>query len=99
MNERVRVRVRVRERGWKHHFSGIGRHTAFLFAQEGASVVVADNSISAVARASDAVKEFGGRCVGFCGDVSNPEEVEAMVSKAEVLELCAPFFHPSNISI
>lgn len=95
MNERVRVR----ERGWKHHFSGIGRHTAFLFAQEGASVVVADNSISAVARASDAVKEFGGRCVGFCGDVSNPEEVEAMVSKAEVL-VCAPsFFHTSNIFI
>lgn len=63
--------------------SGIGRHTAFLFAQEGASVVVADYSISAVARAADAVKEFGGKCVGICGDVSIPEDVEAMVSKAE----------------
>lgn len=63
--------------------SGIGRHTAFLFAQEGASVVVADHSISAVARAIDAVKEFGGKCVGKCGDVSIPEDVEAMVSKAE----------------
>ncbi|KAH7437943.1 hypothetical protein KP509_05G096700 [Ceratopteris richardii] len=63
--------------------SGIGRHTAFLFAQEGASIVVADSSISAIARAADAVKEFGGRCVGICGDVSVPEDVEAMVAKAE----------------
>ncbi|MCO5586587.1 hypothetical protein L7F22_040528 [Adiantum nelumboides] len=63
--------------------SGIGRHTAFLFAQEGASVIVADYKISAVARATDAVKEFGGKCLGICGDVSIPEDVEAMVSKAE----------------
>ncbi|MCO5610320.1 hypothetical protein L7F22_064556 [Adiantum nelumboides] len=62
---------------------GIGRHTAFLFAQEGASVVVADYKISLVARATDAVKEFGGKCLGICGDVSIPEDVEAMVSKAE----------------
>ncbi|KAH7365475.1 hypothetical protein KP509_18G030400 [Ceratopteris richardii] len=63
--------------------SGIGRHTAFLFAQEGASVVVVDKNMSAVARAADAVKEFGGSCLGICGDVSIPEDVEAMVSKAE----------------
>lgn len=63
--------------------SGIGRQAALLFAQEGASVVVSDRNIAAAARTVDALKEFGGRGYAVAGDVSKPEDVEAMVAKAE----------------
>lgn len=63
--------------------SGIGRHAALLFAQEGASVVVADRNLAAACRTVDAMHELNGQGVAVGGDVSVAEDVAAMVAKAE----------------
>jgi NAD(P)-dependent dehydrogenase (short-subunit alcohol dehydrogenase family) len=63
--------------------SGIGRHAALLFAQEGASVVAADRNLAAAARTVDAMHELNGQGVAVGGDVSIADDVAAMVAKAE----------------
>lgn len=63
--------------------SGIGRHAALLFAQEGASVVVADRNLASACRTVDAMHELNGQGVAVGGDVSVAEDVAAMVAKAE----------------
>jgi NAD(P)-dependent dehydrogenase (short-subunit alcohol dehydrogenase family) len=62
--------------------SGIGRATALLFASEGARVVVADYNIEGGERTLRAIKEAGGDAIFLAADVSNPNEVEALVNKA-----------------
>ncbi|KAJ7514812.1 hypothetical protein O6H91_23G060400 [Diphasiastrum complanatum] len=63
--------------------SGIGRETALLFAHEGASVIIADKTISQAARTIDAVREFGGTGIAIGGDVSIAADVEKFVTEAE----------------
>ncbi|KAG0586830.1 hypothetical protein KC19_2G120900 [Ceratodon purpureus] len=63
--------------------SGIGRHAALLFAQEGASVVVADRNLAAACRTVEAMHELDGQGVAVGGDVSVADDVAAMVAKAE----------------
>lgn len=62
--------------------SGIGRSAALLFAEEGASVVAADLTEDAVAKVADEIKEAGGNAIAVRVDVSDPEQVEAMVNRA-----------------
>jgi NAD(P)-dependent dehydrogenase (short-subunit alcohol dehydrogenase family) len=62
--------------------SGIGRASARLFAQRGASVVVADIDEAGGAETAQIVNDEGGTAVFQATDVSSPEAVERMVQRA-----------------
>lgn len=58
--------------------SGIGKHIAEKFAQEGAKVVIADLNLNA---AEEAAKSIGSNALAVAMDVSQEEQVEAGISK------------------
>jgi NAD(P)-dependent dehydrogenase (short-subunit alcohol dehydrogenase family) len=62
--------------------SGIGRASARLFGQRGASVVVADIDATGGAETAKIVNDDGGRAVFQETDVAKPDEVERMVLRA-----------------
>jgi len=62
--------------------SGIGRASARLFAQRGASVDVADIDATGGAETAKIVNDEGGRAVFQETDVAKPDEVERMVLRA-----------------
>ena len=61
--------------------SGIGKATALAFAREGARVVVADIQSCGASTVKE-IEESGGTALFVQMDVSNPEEVAAMVQTA-----------------
>jgi len=61
----------------------IGRATAMLFAQEGASVVLADVDDEAGEQAATAIREQGGAALYVHADVTRLADCEAMVRAAE----------------
>lgn len=61
--------------------SGIGRASAILFAQEGASLVIADKA-DAVADTAKAITDAGGKVVAITGDAGDEAFVESLVAKA-----------------
>ncbi|GAC1392871.1 MAG: SDR family oxidoreductase [Ktedonobacteraceae bacterium] len=61
--------------------SGIGRATTLAFAREGATVVVADVSIEGGEETVHLVKREGGQALFIKCDVSQGDEVKALVSK------------------
>ncbi|MEP6987351.1 MAG: glucose 1-dehydrogenase [Chloroflexota bacterium] len=63
--------------------SGIGRETALLFAQEGASVVVVDLNDDAGAKVVKEIEAAGGKAVYAHADVSKAADCENMVKVAE----------------
>lgn len=63
--------------------SGIGYHTSLLFAQEGASVVVADVNDEGGQKTVDEIKAAGGKAIYVHADVSKAADCEAMVAAAE----------------
>ncbi len=63
--------------------SGIGRETALLFAQEGASVVVVDLNDDAGAKVVKEIEAAGGKAVYVHADVSKAADCENMVKVAE----------------
>ncbi len=60
--------------------SGIGLASAFLFAKEGASVVVSDLHEASVLEAADKITSAGGEAHAVTGDVSNSAHAASMVS-------------------
>ena len=62
--------------------SGIGRATALLLAQRGASVVGFDIDASALADAVDEVQADGGTMTAVVGDVSSRDDCHAAVAEA-----------------
>src|SRR5262249_24898475 len=60
--------------------SGMGRATAYLFADEGARVAVADLGADRVAAVVAEIEEAGGEAAGFEADVSSPDAVRRLVS-------------------
>jgi NAD(P)-dependent dehydrogenase (short-subunit alcohol dehydrogenase family) len=62
--------------------SGIGRATAIAFAQEGASVVVADIAEQGVQETARLVEKTGSRALAVVCDVRNADDVKAAVKKA-----------------
>jgi NAD(P)-dependent dehydrogenase (short-subunit alcohol dehydrogenase family) len=59
--------------------AGIGRATAELFGREGACVAVADYDEAAAQRTCAAIEAQGGKSLALAVDVSQPDQVEAMV--------------------
>lgn len=62
--------------------SGIGRAAALAFAAEGAKVVIASRNTDLLRNTLRAVEEIGGEGIFVQCDVSNAEQVEAMVNTA-----------------
>jgi NAD(P)-dependent dehydrogenase (short-subunit alcohol dehydrogenase family) len=62
--------------------SGIGRATALAFAREGANVVVSDVAVQGGEETVRLIKEAGGEATFVTCDVSQAEEVKALVTKA-----------------
>src|SRR5688572_25164456 len=62
--------------------SGIGRATALAFAAAGAAVVVADVAADDAAATVELVEQAGGRAVHVRADVTDEDDVAAMVSAA-----------------
>ncbi len=63
--------------------SGIGRATAVLMAQEGASVVLSDIDVKEGEKAAGDIRKAGGRAVFQLADVTDERAVEALVKRAE----------------
>ncbi len=62
--------------------AGIGRATALAFAREGASVLVADINVAGGEETVRLIREAGGTAEFMQVDVTNDEQVAAMVQKA-----------------
>ena len=62
--------------------SGIGRTTSLAFAQEGASVVVADVSEQGKKETARMIEELGGQALAVRCDVTQSEEVRAALQQA-----------------
>lgn len=62
--------------------SGIGRATAIAFAQEGASVVVADISEGGVRETARLIEEVGNRALAVKCDVTKADDVKAALDQA-----------------
>lgn len=60
---------------------GIGRETALLFADEGASIVVSDYMESLIEGVVGEITDRGGVALGVHCDVGKPDQVKAMVRK------------------
>lgn len=63
--------------------SGMGRATAQLFADEGASVVVVDLDVAGVAEVVGEIDSAGGRALGLVADVGDPTRVRALPGEVE----------------
>lgn len=63
--------------------SGIGRQTALLFAQEGASIVVVDVNDQAGEETVQTVRAAGGQAAYVHADVSKAADAESMIRFAE----------------
>lgn len=59
--------------------SGMGRATAWLFADEGARVAAVDLSEESLAPVVGSIREAGGEAEGLAADVSDPDAVRALV--------------------
>jgi NAD(P)-dependent dehydrogenase (short-subunit alcohol dehydrogenase family) len=62
--------------------AGIGQAIAQLFARAGAKVVVADIQADAAESTAHAIREAGGQAVAAVADVSQDEQVAAMMDRA-----------------
>jgi NAD(P)-dependent dehydrogenase (short-subunit alcohol dehydrogenase family) len=61
---------------------GIGRAMALRFAQEGGHIVAADIERALAESTALAVKELGRQCLGLKVDVTQPSDIQRMVSQA-----------------
>ncbi|MHA7839551.1 MAG: SDR family NAD(P)-dependent oxidoreductase [bacterium] len=61
--------------------SGIGRASALRFAEEGATVVVNDLDAASAAETVELVTRDGGKAHAHPGDVTVPDQVEALVAR------------------
>ncbi len=61
--------------------SGIGHAACKLFAQEGATVIVADRNLAAAESVAKEIVAAGGKAEPFAVDVSKESDVKAMVEK------------------
>jgi len=62
--------------------SGIGRATAIRFAEEGASVFVADRNLESAQQTAETISKIGRDAIAHCVDVADEEQVDSMVERA-----------------
>lgn len=62
--------------------SGIGKSTAFLFAENGAKVVVSDINEAHAKEVAEAISKKGGEAIFVVADTSKPKDAERTVSEA-----------------
>lgn len=62
--------------------SGIGRASAVLFAEHGASVLAVDNVAAAVDETAKLITESGGNCNAIVADVSSETDAQRYVARA-----------------
>lgn len=86
--------------------SGIGRESCFLFALEGAKVVVVDLKREAAEQTAREIQTKGGEARAFAADVSKGNEAEAMIrfaeesyGKLQILFNNAGIFHAKDDSV
>lgn len=60
--------------------SGIGRATAIAFADEGASVMVADQNRAGAQEVAAAIRALGQRAESYCADIADYAQCEALVA-------------------
>lgn len=60
---------------------GIGRSTSYLFAKEGAKVVVSDVNEESASETVALIKEAGGDAICVPANMVNPDEVEQLINK------------------
>jgi NAD(P)-dependent dehydrogenase (short-subunit alcohol dehydrogenase family) len=60
--------------------SGIGRATAYAFAREGASVVIAARNVERGQRVVQEIKQLGGEALFMPTDVAKTKDVESLIS-------------------
>ncbi len=63
--------------------AGIGEATARLFAEEGAKLVLCDVAMEPLEKVVADIKEAGGEAIAVKCDVSNEDDVKAMVAKTK----------------
>jgi len=63
--------------------SGIGRATAYLFAEHGANLLLADVRQSELRRVADAIQAQGGHAIAVTADLGRMSEVERIVRTGE----------------
>src|SRR5665213_2720243 len=62
---------------------GFGRAIAMRFAGEGAAVAVTSRSLAELQSTVEDIGRIGGRAIAVAGDVTNPADVDRVVSTAE----------------
>jgi len=60
---------------------GIGREIAFLFAKEGASIIICDVNEESARKTSEELESSGAKAISFCADVTNFSQVEEILNK------------------
>jgi len=63
--------------------SGIGRETALLFAEQGASLLCVDIQIEAAEKTAQDIADAGGKAVAVRADIAKAADCEQMVVEAE----------------
>ena len=62
--------------------TGIGRATALLLAEEGADIVATNLELPEAEETAEAIRKIGRRAVAVAADISEPDEIHAMVDRA-----------------
>ena len=63
--------------------AGIGEATAKLFAGEGAKLALCDVAMEPLEKVTSAIREAGGEAIAVKCDVSNEDDVKAMIQAIE----------------
>ncbi len=74
--------------------SGIGQATALRFASEGARVIVNDIDANSAEETVKAIRQAGGEALSHQADVTDPEQIEALVAREPCRLAARPYSAP-----